>query len=87
MLEYIERNSLIEFANNQKDKTLNANDIARFPAANVVKVVRCRDCKFNHLVQPNGTVHCSRESINGVGTAFRKADDFCSYGKRRGKEE
>lgn len=33
---YIEVYKLMEFANNQKDKTIDANDIARFPFADVV---------------------------------------------------
>lgn len=48
--------------------------------SNVVAVVRCKDCKFNRLVQPDGTVHCGKGSFCGVGTVFRKANDFCSYG-------
>ena len=35
---YIEVYKLMEFANNQKDKTIDANDIARFPFADVVEV-------------------------------------------------
>ena len=54
---------------------------------NFVEVVRCKDCKFNHFVQPNdGIIHCGRESICGAGTVFRKAYDYCSYGERKDGE-
>ena len=45
MKRYADVDKLIEFANNSKDGTIDANDIARFPAADVVEVVRCKDCK------------------------------------------
>lgn len=35
MSRYIDVDKLIEFANNTKDKTIDANDIARFPTADV----------------------------------------------------
>ena len=35
MARYIEVDALITYANNQKDKTIDANDIARFPWADV----------------------------------------------------
>lgn len=37
MARYIEVNALMNYANNQKDKTIDANDIARFPCADVVE--------------------------------------------------
>ena len=40
MRRYIDSDKLIEFANNTKDKTIDANDIARFPAADVRENVR-----------------------------------------------
>ena len=36
-MRYIDADKLIEFANNTKDKTIDANDIARFPIADVVE--------------------------------------------------
>ena len=53
------------------------------PAADVVEVVRCGQCRFNCYVQSDGIVHCCRESILGFGTVFRKETDYCSYGKRK----
>lgn len=37
---YIDTDKLIKFANNSKDKTIDANDIARFPTADVRENVR-----------------------------------------------
>lgn len=46
MPRYIDAFKLIEYANNMRDKNIDANDIARFPAADVAPVVRCKDCKY-----------------------------------------
>ena len=40
MSRYIDADKLIELANNTKDKTIDANDIARFPIADVRENVR-----------------------------------------------
>lgn len=45
----------------------------------MVEVVRCKDCRFNTFVQPNGTIHCH---VSGVAR-FYKPNDFCSYGERK----
>lgn len=37
-MRYIDADKLIELANKTKDKTIDANDIARFPTADVVEV-------------------------------------------------
>ena len=38
MRRYIDSNKLIDFCNNHISKTIDANDIARFPTADVVEV-------------------------------------------------
>lgn len=79
------------------------------PAADVVKVVRCKDCKhfkpahfkaddgtetpwdetFSFDDRSDGIYHggkCKHERNTAYGEkdmAFRKPDDFCSYGERR----
>lgn len=75
MKRYIEVFSLMEFANNQKDKTIDANDIARFPWADVVKVVRCKDCVHRHQTT------CPFLIANAYKAS--SDDDFCSRGERR----
>ena len=51
------------------------NDI---PAADVVPVVRCRDCK--HCDPEN--YHCDHP-MSIAAPLSRKPDDFCSYGERK----
>ena len=61
-MPYIDVFQLMEYANNMKDKTIDANDIARFPWADVHEVkqgkwlwvdgVRCSNC--NHKLQTTG---------------------------------
>lgn len=47
MPRYIDADRLIEFCLNNKSRTVDANDIARFPCtADVVEVIRCKDCAF-----------------------------------------
>ena len=47
------------------------------PTADVVEVVRCKDCRFIEFMSDGKTLACLRQS------AYRKPDDFCSYGERR----
>lgn len=50
-------------------------DMLKLPAADVVPVVRCKDCKYNV-----GTKKClNQDSFFAVP----KDDDFCSYGERK----
>lgn len=53
MPRYIDAWKLIEYANNQKDKTVDANDIARFPTAAVVPVKHGKWI-MDRLVSTNG---------------------------------
>lgn len=46
MAEHIEKKKLVEFACRHVDGNLDANDIARFPTADVVPVVMCKDCVY-----------------------------------------
>ena len=48
--------------------------------ADVVEVVRCKDCKHNKYEQPNGFIHCHRDRKEGW--IFRRKTDFCSYGEK-----
>ena len=54
------------------------------PAADVVEVVRCKDCKyaFHH---PLGYIYCHRDGRNAYEMVFKK-DSFCSYGERKDGE-
>ena len=48
-------------------------DMLKLPAADVVPVVRCKDCK--HYDIGGSCIICGFQS--------RKPDDFCSYGERK----
>lgn len=37
MAEYIKLDAIMEYCQNQKDKTINCNDLARFPTADVIE--------------------------------------------------
>ena len=52
------------------------------PTADVVEVVRCRDCKY---WQDNNGGYPHEECRWGKGET-PDADDFCSYGERRTEE-
>jgi hypothetical protein len=61
------------------------------PAADVVAVVRCRDCRNSMLWRkPTDTVigECLIRKMHSEDEVFCQvgADDFCSYGERRGED-
>lgn len=49
------------------------------PTADVVEVVRCKDCKYYEIHKPTITLNCEREGK----LVPMMPDDFCSYGERR----
>lgn len=54
------------------------------PSADVVEVVRCKDCVFNGHNGLNGNyAKCCRETLN---QPFMELDDFCSRGERKDEE-
>ncbi len=60
------------------------NALAFVPTADVVEVVRCKDCKHWCIQEGNDinqSYFCSRDKMWCMPT--RKADDFCSYGERK----
>ena len=85
MAEYIDKNAtvgILEAMSRSADcecikKRLEkaAKRVSAIPAADVVPVVRCKDCKYNV-----GTKKClNPDSFFAVP----KDDDFCSYGERK----
>lgn len=54
-----------------------AEDFYRVPAADVVAVTRCKDCKWDKPDVLLGKHWCSRF----LGSMEVREDDFCSYGK------
>lgn len=89
--EYIEREALVKDMRDYADRKAAcghielANGILKgvgraedFPAADVVEVVRCRDCKWWNDCDDES--YCSNP--DGLDN-YALPDDFCSYGERR----
>lgn len=62
-------------------------DMLKLPAADVVPVVRCKDCK-HYRNYPNGLCYLHTEpKTNARGYSGEavcvEPDDFCSYGERK----
>lgn len=59
----------------------------------VVKVVRCKDCKYSRVLQTksekamycSGCIICTNGEISDTEFAMW-GDDFCSYGETKGNE-
>ena len=79
--EYIERNALIaEYDRVHVGALGGARKLmVDAPAADVVEVVRCKDCK------KHGRIDCivNRKMACGDHETTTKANDFCSYGERK----
>jgi hypothetical protein len=79
MAEYIEREAVIDLITRRYEcPEICTAEINSIPAADVVEVVRCRDCKHweEHC---NGKAGICKGKMKGVV----KPDDFCAYGDRR----
>lgn len=48
------------------------------PTADVVEIVRCKDCKHSYFVKSCSKYECRK----GCGT-LKYANDYCSYGERK----
>lgn len=63
---------------------LQAHDIVRsFPAADVVEVVRCRDCEFSLLWHKNLYCQKLRDYWNRDRDRMVEDTDFCAWGLRK----
>ena len=83
MPEYIEREAVLALETFMQDAdgfdtfcVLSA-DIRRLPAADVVAVVRCKDCKNHKPTSVKEYEHCAL-----LGYTVEETD-FCSFGERR----
>ena len=90
MAKYIDADLLIEnIANIQDLRTLSTKTIGEAiratPAADVVEVVRCKDCKHGHWNQETchgkPIYYCDRTDLQVAKYSF------CSYGERRTDDE
>lgn len=84
-MSYIERETLKEMfsSDNKPLETAICSVIDAVPAADVVPVVHCRDCKYKAQAKVNkkGFLICPASGMEITD------DDFCSYGERRESEE
>lgn len=93
MDKYIEKEAVCAACNGGKKARLCHVDciLHEVPAADVVEVVRCKDCRNSMLWRkPTDTVigECLIRKMHSEDEEFCQvgADDFCSYGERRGDE-
>lgn len=89
MTEYIDREAAIDaitdFAGKAPTRSAydaiwkSARALRKIPAADVVPVVRCKECKYlvNATVNDNGFLICDISDMEIT------PDDFCSYGERK----
>ena len=87
MSEYIERKAVINKVNEipahfdngdiRYGIQLAIQTIKDTPTADVVEVVRCKDCR--HYVAE----YCTRDIKSRTNMFYMRADDFCSYGERK----
>ena len=61
-----------------KDSAL--KEISDIPSADVVEVVRCKDCKYATYDKSIDRYDCCNWGLDG--DEYTEADDFCSYGER-----
>lgn len=97
MDEYIEREAAIRVVNGQSSLTMTRSrlidSISKLPAADVVPVVRCRECKYwgdedGKLQRSDGVLfaRCKIHNylLDGRHTGWCPTEnDFCSYGERK----
>lgn len=97
MAEYIERKAVNNICLKHYNESFNdipahealyavTNDIHNIPSADVVEVVRCKDCihlKAIKNTEGESNLFCSCFPMQSTSVCF---DDFCSYGERRSEE-
>ena len=100
-MTYIEKEKLMELSQdittfNYETKSFGCfsgvsdDDIAKMPIADVVEVVRCKNCKRCYEKRTNLNNQLMRFCMRMDGNEYQvNANDFCSYGtpKERGGEK
>jgi hypothetical protein len=90
-MRLIDADALCEYANNLIDKTVDANDIMRFPRVDAVSAVRCRECIWhNERGNRDGKGYCQRPRLRGTSDRYgycygseTPADWYCADGKQK----
>ncbi len=94
MAEYIEREAVLkhkrkmsgaDFGGEFWDEAVLCEDIRKIPTADVVPVVRCKDCVFWDTESKGFSDEhiCKMHSIVAVHSRYTNPTDYCSYGERR----
>ena len=60
-------------------RCIDADEIRELPSADVVEVVRCKDCKYGRYDIFDRGMYCGRKYV----TLDTYEDDFCSYGEEK----
>ena len=87
--EYIERGALLQknmYGNTAPitHRTYAEQLISTAPAADVVEVVRCKDCKhLETVIDIIGDMYCYCGNADGKYITEVDLDDFCSHGEKR----
>ena len=87
MSRYIDADKLIDDINREIGEYLGKNVavlvrdvINEQPTADVVEIVRCKDCKHR-----DENCRIDSDTYCDITRGYMADDDWCSYGKRRGK--
>lgn len=76
MPEYIKQEDALEITKRTSGDYATAfAEIRKIPTADVVSVIRCKDCKYAYI-NPSGAILCS------VSMQMKKQDGFCDAGDR-----
>lgn len=83
--EYIEREAFKRKLIDEKSffPAIVASALKEMPAADVVEVVRCRECKYYSVTHCPITGHELSVCLQGVSQQWVGENHFCSYGERR----
>ena len=86
MMEYIRRDFALDVVKRTSgDYAAAFSEIAHAPAADVVPVVRCRECKHykKHRTKKYGNLICRCTRMGKYDMDYPvNPDGFCSYGER-----
>lgn len=80
-MQLIDPNALCAFANNQKDKTVDANDIMRFPTIDAEPVVRCDNCRHMNWRTDGNFVVWGVDCFCGCGHHSTGPEFYCADGE------
>ena len=83
MTEYIKRRDALKVLEEMESIEDGFARMYEIPAADVVEVVRCKECKYRVNGWSDGKPCCANLDGGMSADVELKDDDFCSYGERR----